>query len=98
MAADLARDGKRAGDSLEMAKTWLRDQIVVASRPDRVVYRDRLDDLHRLARSGDALRRFDQIRRIHNAQQALSANAAPRLTLEALFLDLAQGCKPASPI
>jgi DNA polymerase-3 subunit delta' len=90
-AEELARDGRRATESLELVKTWLRDQLVVALRPELVVHGDRREDLHRLARQDrDDGRRIGQIRRIQEAQRALEANAAVRLTLESLFFDLAQ--------
>lgn len=85
----LARDGRRATESLELIKTWLRDQLVVDQRPALVVHGDRRDDLQHLARQDrDTGRRIEQIRRIQAAQRALEANAAVRLTLESLFLDL----------
>lgn len=91
-AEELARDGRRASESLELAKTWLRDQLVVAQRPELVVHGDRREELQRLARENrDDGRRIGQIRRIQEAQRALEANAAVRLTLESLFFDLARG-------
>ncbi len=90
MAAELALDGKGAVDSLELAKTWLRDQIVAGCRPEKLVYRDRSDDLQRLAKGCDPERLAEWIVRLQEAQQALSANAAARPTLEALFFALAR--------
>jgi DNA polymerase-3 subunit delta' len=92
VAEELARDGKRAGDSLELAKTWLRDRFVATLRPEWVVFGDRREDLRRLAPAErDSARWIWQIRRIQQAQRDLAANAAVRLTLESLVFDLARG-------
>jgi DNA polymerase-3 subunit delta' len=92
VAEELARDGRRAGESLELAKTWLRDRLVALQRPELVVYADRLEDLCRSARqAADRNRCLFQIRRLQEAQRALEGNGAVRLTLESLFFDLARG-------
>jgi DNA polymerase-3 subunit delta' len=95
VAEALARDGRRAGESLELAKTWLRDRLVATRRPDLVVYGDRRDEMRRPAREeGEGGQWIRQIQRIQAAQRALDGNAAVRLTLESLFFDLARGQGP----
>jgi len=95
VAEALARDGRRAGESLELAKTWLRDRLVATRRPDLVVYGDRRDELRRPAREeGEGGQWIRQIQRIQEAQRALDGNAAVRLTLESLFFDLSRGQGP----
>ena len=91
VAAELVRDGKAVGDWLELAKSWLRDLMVVRWRPDQVTHQDRIERLQALAPACNVTRLADQIRLIQQAQRALGANAAARLTVEALMLALARG-------
>ena len=92
-AEELARDGPRVGDSLELAKSWLRDLIVVRWRPSLVIHQDQVERLRVLAAGTDPVRLTDKIARIQEAQRALRANAAVRLTLEAMMFALAGGAK-----
>jgi DNA polymerase-3 subunit delta' len=97
MAEFLARDGKEVHESLELAKSWLRDRIVVRYRPSLAIHQDRIDVLQAgAAEKAAELLRVRQIAHLQRAQAALRANAPVRLTLEFLLFSLAREAGPAA--
>ena len=90
MAEHLAKDGKGVHDSLELAKSWLRDLIVVRHRPSLGIHQDRLETLKIRSAGVDVQCLVRQIVHLQQAQMSLKANAAVRLTLETLFFALAR--------
>ena len=76
-------------ESLEITKMWLRDLIVVSVDPQRVLNRDRLEDLIEAAAPNRRTHLIEQIEAVDQALTALKANANTRLTLDAMVLKMA---------
>ncbi len=87
LAERLAADKERLPEIMEMLKLWFRDRCVAKYDPDRIEN----DDLARAGRLADLpdAAAGAAIGALQRAQKKLGGNANPRLTLEALLLDLA---------
>ena len=84
----LAADRGNLDETLTLLKTWIRDLAVYPYRPDLVVNRDLADRIRRAGRRYSAKQLVGFLAAIERAQRRISANANPRLALEAMTLEL----------
>ncbi|MGD9307610.1 MAG: DNA polymerase III subunit delta' [Desulfosarcina sp.] len=79
-------------ESLEIITMWLRDVLVVACDPQRVLNHDRLKALSAAAQQISRQSLLQQIDAVYHALTALRSNTNVRLTLDAMALQMAAAC------
>jgi DNA polymerase-3 subunit delta' len=84
----LAADRSNLDETLALLKTWVRDLAVYRYRPHLVVNRDLADRIRRGERRYSAAQLVGFLAALERAQRRISANANPRLALEAMTLEL----------
>lgn len=95
-AESLPSERERLASVLELARTLLRDLVVVKTvdDPSRVIHGDLLEELQRIASGWPLPALLDRIEAVHRTISAISpvrGNANARLALEALMLSWAEG-------
>jgi len=78
---------------LEMAKTLLRDLIVLKTSEGhfKLVHSDLSEEMEQIAGGWDLSSLLRRVALLHHASQAIKGNANRRLTLEAMMLSWAEG-------
>ncbi len=78
---------------LEMAKTLLRDLIVVKTSEEgsRLIHSDLSEELEAMAGKWNLSSLLRRVEILHQTSQAIKGNANPRLSLEAMMLSWAEG-------
>ncbi len=91
LAAKLDAEPEAVEFTLQILATWLRDMLLLASgcSRDMIVHQDRYDELREQSRLYSPSAIMRAIWQIVDAARALRANANRRLTLDALFYQLA---------
>ena len=79
-------------ESLEIITMWLRDVLVVACDPQRVLNKDRLEALSAAAQQVSQRCLLQQIDAVDRATRSLQSNTNVRLTLDAMALQMAAAC------
>ncbi len=91
LAEKLAARKALLPDTLAWLLSWYRDVIVFPFQPQQVVNSDLQDQIEATAAGVDQQTLIKGMRLIQKALKDLQANANPRLTMEALVLQLAAG-------
>ncbi|HUV50964.1 MAG TPA: DNA polymerase III subunit delta' [Anaerolineae bacterium] len=89
-AAELSKNKEILQDSLEVIKYWLRDIVVYKFCPEKIINRDLIDNIQRVAQKLTVKQLIEKIEAIRTAQKKIKAGANLRLTLEAMLMQLAQ--------
>lgn len=76
-------------EMLDLMATWVRDVVVARYCPDRIIHQDWKGPILDASRRSDPEALTKSGRAIEDARRRLRANANPRLTMEALWLNLA---------
>ncbi|MDO9122875.1 MAG: DNA polymerase III subunit delta' C-terminal domain-containing protein, partial [Deltaproteobacteria bacterium] len=78
---------------LEMAKTLLRDLIVVKTLKDgsRLIHSDLTEEMEQIAGEWDLSSLLRRMEILHQTSQAIKGNANTRLSLEAMMISWAEG-------
>ncbi|MDO9351451.1 MAG: DNA polymerase III subunit delta' C-terminal domain-containing protein, partial [Deltaproteobacteria bacterium] len=78
---------------LEMAKTLLRDLIVVKTLKDgsRLIHSDLTEEIEQIAGEWDLFSLLRRMEILHQTSQAIKGNANTRLSLEAMMISWAEG-------
>ncbi len=90
VAEKLAKDREGLQQMLEVLSAWLRDLMVAKTsrRQEWLVNKDRGEEVARKAEGLTLEAILDGLRAVHAAMDGLTRNANPRLSLEALLLQL----------
>jgi DNA polymerase-3 subunit delta' len=97
LAEKLARERHELAGDLDLVATWLRDIAIAGHCPEKMIHAD-VQGLIQDTAGGltdDAV--AEAIHALQEAVRKIRANANPRLTLETLFIDLANSFRPAAP-
>ena len=91
LAAQLDAEPEALEFTLQILTTWLRDMLLLASGcpRDMIVHQDRYDELLEQSRLYSPSAIMQAIWQVEDAVRALKGNANRRLTLDALFYQLA---------
>lgn len=88
-AETLAQDRKTLELAMDIMKSWLRDLAVARHCPEKICNRDRKEEICAMAGHADMDRIVEKADAVWRAQRAVRGNANPRLTAEALLIQLA---------
>ena len=83
---------------LDLLATWIRDVAVARYCPDRVVHQDLRDSIADAARRSEPEGLDRAGRAIEEARRRIRSNSNPRLTMEALWLNLAAAAPAATGV
>lgn len=89
-AEELAGDKEKALETLDLLTTYLRDILLMQGGSAEVVNGDLLPLIERSSARFTAEEVMERIGRVFEARYALQRNVNPRLTLEVLFMRLAE--------
>ena len=90
----LAEKKDRIEESLEIITMWLRDLLIIGVAPQRVLNRDRLEELSTSAKHVSQAHLLSQIEAVNRASALLRSNTNTRLTIDAMVLRMAgAGCE-----
>ena len=89
-AERLSKDKEAVLDSLEILKSWLRDLIIAAYDPEKILNRDMADEIQRAALQMDVTALLSKIDLVQKTQNRIQAKTNLRLALEVLLLKLAR--------
>ncbi|MFO7709255.1 MAG: DNA polymerase III subunit delta' [Desulfobacterales bacterium] len=93
LAEKLARERAELTSDLDLVAVWLRDAAVARHCPEKMIHADVRGPIQDAAGlREEAL--GESISALQEAARSLRANANPRLTLEALFIRLADSLRP----
>ena len=89
VAERLARDKRHLKPSLEMIGSYLRDMLISRYCPDRILNRDRTDQILLLGQETSPAVLAARLEAVAEAEAALARNANQRLALEVMAMKLA---------
>ncbi len=95
LAEKLARERPELGGDLDLVATWLRDVAIARQCPEKLIHANVQGPLQDAAIDVQDAAMGDAINALQEAVRRLRANANPRLTLETLFINLADSFRPA---
>jgi DNA polymerase-3 subunit delta' len=88
VAEALANDKNNLDDALTTVSYWLRDLMVFKFDSTRIVNKDLIDKIEKVAQNVPTASLLDGIETVRQAQRKIAANANLRLTLEVMMLQL----------
>jgi DNA polymerase-3 subunit delta' len=88
-AQRLSKDKEAVVDSLEIVNTWLRDLLIAAYDPAKILNQDLADEIQKFAAEMNVNTLLTKIDLVQKAQNRIQANTNVRLALEVLLLKLA---------
>jgi DNA polymerase-3 subunit delta' len=88
-AEKLSENKDTLQDSLEMMTMWFRDLAVLGYSPDKIINKDKLDQIHQAAKNMLTESLLLKIDAIQSAKKKIRSNANLKLTLEVLAFRLA---------
>ncbi|MDI6688087.1 MAG: DNA polymerase III subunit delta' [Desulfobacterales bacterium] len=88
-AAELSKNKEILQDTLEIIKLWLRDIVVYKSCPEKIINRDLVDNIQKVAQKLTIEQIIEKIEAVRTAQKGIKAGANLRLTVEAMVMQLA---------
>jgi DNA polymerase-3 subunit delta' len=88
VAEVLANDKKSVDDALTTLSCWLRDILVHAFDPERVVNKDLIDKIEKVSQNVSTGALLEGIELMRRAQRKIASNANLKLTLETMMLQL----------
>lgn len=90
LAEKLSRAREDLPDALELIASWIRDLAVARHAPERLIHQDLREMTVAISQTMRLEALTSSMRALQEARQRIQANANPRLTLETLFVKMAQ--------
>ena len=88
-AQRLSKDKEAVLESLEVMKSWLRDLVIAAYDPGKILNQDIADEIQHAAKKMNITALLSKIDLIQKTQNRIRANTNVRLALEVLLMQLA---------
>lgn len=86
----LAHDPQQLFNLLGIIKSWLRDSAVLPLAPERMINRDKVDQMKKMTSSVPPRMFINGFEALEKTEKQIQANANPRLALETYLIKLAQ--------
>jgi DNA polymerase-3 subunit delta' len=88
LAEELARSREKLHEGLDILQGWLRDLLIHRYAPDKILNADLMEPVPREAAGWHPEAILTQMKAIETARRRIEANANPRLTCEALLIQI----------
>ena len=85
-------------EDLNLVKTWLRDLIIFKWNPEKILHRDKLASISRIAPPLGVAEILQTMKWVETAQNKLQNNLNPRLTLEILMTRMGRSAPAGTPL
>jgi DNA polymerase-3 subunit delta' len=89
-AQRLSKDKEAVLESLEVMKSWMRDLVMAAYDPGKILNQDIADEIQQAAQNMNTTVLLSKIDLIQKTQNRIQANTNVRLALEVLLLKIAR--------
>lgn len=89
-AEKLSRNKDMLAEDLDILYTWLRDVLIGKHMPHKIINHDAAGKIRQLSAVEDTDVLLERVRAVESARRALLGNANPRLTVEAMMIQLSK--------
>jgi DNA polymerase-3 subunit delta' len=88
-AQQLSKEKEAILESLEVMKSWMRDLVIAAYDPGKILNQDKADEIQQAAKKMSIAVSLSKMDLVQKTQNRIRANANVRLALEVLLIKLA---------
>ena len=89
-AEGLAHNKDDLPQTLEIMKSWLRDLVIGKIYPEKIRYRDLIENVHQISQKSSTISLLSKIETIQSTQKAIQTGTNLRLAMETMVLKLSR--------